>query len=228
MIQKRDGSVVPYSAGMVIHKGDKVYVSLGGGVNWNADVRVWDDPAPVVTPLTTTCDCTPPGGDGGGDGGPCFSGETKITLADGTEKEIQYVEVEDQVMCCNQESKTNIDGFVRTKTASKRSGMYLLTLANEVQIKVSEEHPIYIQKSGGEECWAVIDKNAPLLKKVALHLKDVAKLEVGDKVFSLHLEWIEIKKIEKVSGEVRTYNLWKIDGAANFYANGILVSTYEV
>lgn len=230
IVQRRDGSVVPYSAGMIVHKGDQIYANLGGGVNWHAGgVHSWDAPYPPITPTSTTCDCVPPDCiTSSDDDGSCVSAETLITMASGEKKPIKEVAVGDEILGYDVNAKSIAKGVVASTCASRRTGMHKVSLEDGSELQITFEHPLLVKRPDGEEKWAVIDLSRFINLSISKHLEGVDDLRVGDSLLGPDLNWIKIVSIESLTEEpVNTGNIKRIDGSKNFFAGGFLVSTYE-
>jgi hypothetical protein len=148
------------------------------------------------------------GGGGGGDG--CFVAGTKIAMGDGTEKNIEDVEVGDIVKSINE----NYDGVTESSVIEllihTKPEKYLII--NE-HLKVTGGHPIWIPNR--------IDKVSGKIDGQWIWAREIARRNNF-----LHLDGSEVpmETIIESDDEVTTYNLeLDDDGTHTYFANGYLV-----
>jgi len=163
------------------------------------------------------------GGGGGGGGGGCFVADTQITMADGTFKPIQMVEVGDSVMCLTDPLSTEPvyePGVVEEITQPITDVIAVYTVGNTV-IKCTPDHPIYVQNKG----WCSLDPEATKQN----HNLDVSVIGVSDAVVfdqydSKAIDNNTIQHIEIVKQpDTQTYNLSSVKDHHTYFANGVLV-----
>ena len=154
---------------------------------------------------------TPPGGE-------CFVAGTKITMADGSVKNIEDVKVGDFVKTFNFEK-----GIVEAKPVLELSSpvhdsMIVLEF-EKTKNKNTFDHPYYAKGKG----WV---SYKPSLTNERYGLK-AGLLEVGDIFYRIDGSGIlaeeKLLNITEEKGKVQTYNLHNILDNHNFFANGILV-----
>jgi hypothetical protein len=146
----------------------------------------------------------------------CFIEGTEILMADGTYKEIQDIEIGEEVTSFDLEDKRRVISEVREIESPNREGYYLI---NKDLIGVTNEHPFRVRKSFGDIGWASIEPEATL---VETYLPNLYTLKAGDFLLNENNEWVRVLSIEYIEGSVQTYNLKSVDWF-NFYANGFLV-----
>lgn len=165
-------------------------------------------------------------GGGGGGGGGCFVADTQITMADGTFKPIQMVEVGDSVMCLTDpisDDPVYEPGIVEEISQPKTDVIAVYTVGNTV-IKCTPDHPVYVQNKG----WCSLDPEATKQN----HNLDVSIISVSDAVVfdqyhygdpkatdSNTIEHIEIQQ----RPDTQTYNLSSVKDHHTYFANGVLV-----
>jgi hypothetical protein len=160
--------------------------------------RNWDD----TTVITS--------GGGGGNpygwsGGTCFTHNTIITMADGTEKTISTVKIGDKV-------KSEI-GESTVLDIQIHKGNFEVYSFNNGNAFVTEEHPFKTT-----EGWKSINPMTTLEK----HKVESETLNIGDVIYKINKNET-IKKIEKGETTHETvYNLM-LDNEHVYYANGYLV-----
>ena len=140
----------------------------------------------------------------------CFPEGTKILMADGSEKNIEDVQVGEYVL--GKYGKAE----VLELESPIREGYYLITFEDGSELKVTNEHPIY-SRIGEFEGWASIYPQETYRESKLF----VNKLTENNKVLTMN-GWVDIKEIEYFEGSVQTYNLKSVKGNT-FYAGGVLV-----
>ncbi len=132
----------------------------------------------------------------GGKGG-CFTGDTKILMADKSEKRIDKIKIGDKILTYeNPISKKYVKGTVFKVWVHKVNGYLII---NDT-IKVTPEHQIFSNN----------------------HFIDAGLLKIGDWILNKNRKRIIIKKIEKKDENVLVYNLG-IKPQHTYFANGIYV-----
>jgi hypothetical protein len=149
--------------------------------------------------------------------GCCFPAGTKITMADGSYKNIEDVESGDWVKCYNVENHKTSKWMVKMRGAP----IHPVFEINNGLISTTVDHPFYIKKSDDSVGWGAIDVERA--EKVNIFSGKFLKLEVGDYVFNYDGEWIEITSIVSSDELVRTYNILSFSGGRTYFANDILV-----
>jgi len=147
----------------------------------------------------------------------CFPAGTKITMADGLEKNIEDVRVGDFIMSYDETQGKNVAAEVLELESPVRYHLYTLTFEDGRTLRLTSEHPLYARGKG----WASIDPEATYNENE----QAVGKLEIGDDILDVGSSWAKILNItfEELPRGVQTYNLKKINGYRNFYADGFLV-----
>jgi intein/homing endonuclease len=151
-------------------------------------------------------------------GGSCFVAGTKVTMADGSEKNIEDVVIGDEVLSFNgieNESKK----VVGVKTPI-HDDMVKYVFANQTEIICTYDHPFFVAGGNGE-----LASYAPFLTNSRYNIgKDVRQIKVGDLVFvNESKSQTAIKDIVEMDlGDTQTY-IFTVEDNHNFYANGILV-----
>jgi len=149
--------------------------------------------------------------------GCCFPAGTKITLADGTYKNIENIKIGDKVLSYDTE-KNRFDSW-RVKLPG--GPIHPVITINKGLIKATVDHPFYIKKPNGKTCWGAY--NVERAKKFTTKNKDILKMEIGDKIFTSDRDWIEITDIKYNPEPVQTYNILSFSGTKTYFANDLLV-----
>jgi len=147
----------------------------------------------------------------------CFAAGTKITMADGLYKNIEDVQIGDRVMSYN----IKYNKFTSWRVKFLAQPMHPVYEINDGIILMTADHPLRIQKNNGQITWGVVDLERG--KKATRLGEDIAKIEIGDKLFTEEGKWIKVTKISFKPEVVRTYDLLSISGKQTYFANGILV-----
>ena len=168
--------------------GDAGYDSSGGGGG--------------ATAASSSCDsatsCSADGGGGGGGGG-CFLPGTLITMADGTTKPIDQIEIGDMILEALTNKPTKVIGV---KSIEHDLSKWVFSLDKNVEPYITEEHPFYNENN---ELCAISDLCATL----APWLAPVKIVDVPNK--------------KKLTESVTVYNLMLETGESH-YANGVKVN----
>lgn len=149
-------------------------------------------------------------------GSSCFLPGTLITMGDGSQIPIEKVKVGDKIISYDKNMKPLVTEVLETENPV-RDDYYIITFENGKELKVTNEHPLYI-KSGKYEGWGSIIPEETLEDS-----KIVTKnIEVNDYLLDINKKWIQIKKIEHIKEKVQTYNLKRVDKTDTFFAEGFL------
>ncbi len=158
---------------------------------------------------SNTCDCPSPNC--------CFPEGTKISMADGSLKNIENIVVGDRVLSFDVENNVFVESVVSDFIVKVREGVYSI---NDGIIMPTDDHPFYVKKSDGITAWASIN---PDKSKVMYNDRDAVSLEVGDSLFTGD-SWVDIESIVFCPGELVTYTFAVDSVFHDYFANGILVS----
>ena len=172
-------------------------------------------------PCSSDSDCQ----SGGGSGGFCFVKETKITMSDNTLKNIEDVEIGDEVISWNEETKKLSTAKVIKLKRPIHKNMVTIEWEHGVTTNTFD-HPFYS-----------VTKNEWISYKPELTLDrydfdDVQQLEVGNPINPIgdiglsldknnKLVESKILSIKENIEEIQTY-IFELDKDNTFFANGIL------
>lgn len=152
-----------------------------------------------------------------GKGGCCFPAGTKITMVDGSCKNIEDIRLGDQVLSYDIE-KREFTSWIVKMLGNPVHPVYEI---NDGLIRVTVDHPFYIKKPDKRTGWGAIDAKRSM--DSIIFKEDVLTLEVGDQLFTSDGEWIKVTSITLSSEPVQTYNILSFSGTRTYFANGILV-----
>jgi hypothetical protein len=148
----------------------------------------------------------------------CFVAGTKVSMDDGSLKNIEDVVVGDSVKSFNFEN-----GLIENKPVLEiespmhRDLIAIYFINDSVNINTTD-HPYYVKGKG----WCSFEPEKTE-RRYGLFVK---QLKIGDECYfinSTDVVEIKISKIVSKPNLVRTYNLSKVSGNKNFFANGFLV-----
>ena len=149
-------------------------------------------------------------------GGSCFLSGTLITLGNGSQLPIEKVKVGDKITSYDKNLNPVLSEVLETE-APVRDGYYIITFENGKELKVTNEHPLYIKSVGYEGWGSIIPQET--LDDANIKTK---KIEVGDFILNIEKKWIKIIEIKYINKKVQTYNLKKVDKTNTFFAEGFL------
>ena len=147
----------------------------------------------------------------------CFPAGTLISMADGSSKAIEDIELGDCVLSYDFES----DCFDSWIVKMLGRPIHPVCSINNGLLSCTVDHPIHVKKADNSRGIGAVD--AVRSKDAILFEDDVLSLEIGDRLFTQDNEWIEIESIDMSSEKIQTYNILSFSGNRNFFANGILV-----
>ncbi len=200
----------------------KTCTGAGGFVNVT---NKFSSGAPVVPPPTGSSGGgggTPPGGGGGGTpgggggGGGCFLPGTMISMADGTFKPIEEIEIGDLVLSYDFEKSQVVEDSVIDAFDYLSKDFVKMTLSDGTSVKSTQDHPYWAVGRG----WVSFDPELTYRN----YSISTLKVEVGDTLLSDKSELITIETVESssVGDFLRTYN-FHASKNRNYFANGVLV-----
>ena len=146
----------------------------------------------------------------------CFLPGTLITLEDNSQIPIENVKVGDKVISLDENLNRVVSEVLETESPM-RNDYYIITFENGKELKLTDEHPLYI-KSGKYEGWGSIIPEASIKDSGII----TRKIEFGDSILNIENKWIKIAGIKHVKEKVKTYNLKKVDKTNTFFAEGFL------
>lgn len=151
----------------------------------------------------------------------CFVAGTPVTMADGTEKNIEDVKPGESVLAYDPEKNEFISQIVNDIEAPIAEGYYDLNLEDGRSVGVTGEHPFYVRKPNGKEGWASLEPYKT--RQINPELSGVMLLENGDLIFAENKKWLTVTSSVYHAGEIQTYNLRDVGETHTFFANGLLV-----
>ncbi len=146
----------------------------------------------------------------------CFPSGTKISMADGTLRDIEDVRVGDRVLSYDIENMALTTEEVLELESPVRDHLYTLSFADSDALRITSEHPLYAKGKG----WASLEPQETYEDSG----QTVSLLEKGDEVMTVDGTWSEITDIfyQEIPEGIQTYNLKRISSNNNFFADGFL------
>ncbi len=147
---------------------------------------------------------------------PCFVAGTKITMEDGTLKNIEDVTAGDVVSTFDLKENKIVSNVVNNVFSKQVNTIVKYVFENGESVKCTIDHPLYVVNKGwssfSEELSNKLYSLEDTVKKIELN--DIVKLYDGD---------TKIVEIELLHEDVTVYNLQDIENNHNFFANNVLV-----
>jgi len=149
--------------------------------------------------------------------GCCFPAGTKITMADGSHKNIEDIKKGDRVLSYN----IRQDRFTSWTVKMLGHPIHPVFEINSGLVSATVDHPFYIKKSDGRLGFGAYDPGRA--KNAITYTEEVLPLEIDDKLLTKEGGWIEITDIEYNPEPVQTYNILSFSGTKTYFANDVLV-----
>ena len=147
---------------------------------------------------------------------PCFVAGTKITLADGSVKNIEDVQSGDVIATFDFKTGEMVHNIVNAVFSKNVTTTVEYKFDNGERLECTPDHPIYIEGKG----WTSLN---PELSNEMYSLEEkIKQVEIGDEV-KLVTGASKIVEMTGRSGDIKVYNLQDIEGNHNFFANNVLV-----
>jgi hypothetical protein len=135
----------------------------------------------------------------------CFTGDTMITLSDGTYHKIKNIELGTKIKTYDVENGKLQDSIVLEVVKILHDNLVKYKFDDNTEIMATDDHPFFITSDSH------IDS-------------DYRPLEVGDEVLNDELNKIKVVSVEKIDGLIETYNINRTNNGKNYFANKVLVS----
>ena len=135
----------------------------------------------------------------------CFTGDTMITLADGTYENIQKIRPGTEIKTYDMETGKLQNSVVGEITKIRHDNLVKYKFSDNTEIKATDDHPFYIASDSHTD-------------------SDYRPLEVGDEVLNDELNKISVVSVEKLDLHEITYNIDNTNNGKNYFANRVLVS----
>ena len=159
----------------------------------------------------------------------CFVAGTKVTLADGVQKNIEDVVFGDIIDTFNEVTKNAEPKYILDITSSINTKFVKYTFSNGTEITSTREHPFYVFKTNdvndrwvetGFDIAAQDPETTSSIHNIEVETKQI---NVGDRVLLVDHTSVEITNIEEFETGGTDVYIIKVADNHNFYANSILV-----
>ena len=181
-------------------------------------------PSPTATP-TPNPTSTSSGGGGGGGGGGCHLAGELITMANGTTKLVENIQVGDNLLSIDFDGLDGDGTWLGWKrTQLTLASEYTNTVVTSVRVdvfnkyyninngllKITEEHPVLVKDNSGD-----------------IYFKHTRDIVASDWLLNESNEWVDITSIELIeTSEFTTYAL-DVEESDVYFANSIAVHNVE-
>jgi hypothetical protein len=181
-------------------------------------------PAPSPSPTPTP---SPSGGGGGGGitpspGSGCLVYGTLVTMADGTFKPIEQIQIGDVIKTVSIDGLDSSDGnawklFTTTSFSYVNQNSTVVGILDDSwneyyvingNLNITFEHPVFVKRD------------------IDYVFTRVINLMIGDYMLSEGGNWVEVETIEKITANVQTINL-NVEDCDLYFTNGLLVHNSE-
>lgn len=152
----------------------------------------------------------------------CFREGTQITLDDGVSKPIEKIKINDTILTVNLKTMIPEKDIVRKIVVVSHDKMVRITFDDGTENSNTFDHPYLVEGKG----WCSY-KPSETSQKYQI---ETQQLQIGDKCFKYadnKLTTVQVKWITEQKGEIKTYNISKLQKNKNYFANQILVSNEE-
>lgn len=146
-------------------------------------------------------------------GGPsCFPAGTKVSLQNGSTKNIEDIKVGDKVISEDTNGKQSIS-TVASLEQPVSDNLCEIKYTDGESLKVTKGHPLFTQNG-----WKAIDMNEASKEDPGV---PVSTLKVGDFMKKITGSWAQISNVSCKNETVQTYNL-TVDNNHSYFAGGFL------
>ena len=146
----------------------------------------------------------------------CFVGDTKISMSDGSTKNIEDILVNDLVLTYDPETSLRGIGSVTSIESPIKNDIIEFVLSNGTIINATTEHPFWVINKG----WSSYSPERTILD----HQMKVSKIENGDVLMDVDGNYVTLLSMNDNNTEFKkVYNILMSEGNHTYYADGILV-----
>lgn len=156
-----------------------------------------------------------------GTGGPyCFAAGTKVTMADGSFKNIEDIKVGDEVATFDANAKATKASTIEQVVNIEHNNLVKYTFVSGTSITATDDHPFLLSGKG----WA--SSNVEKSKNY-VGFESAAKIEVGDTFITVKGS-DKLVEISKITSSQATYTITKLSEGTSFIANGYVVGVETI
>jgi hypothetical protein len=150
----------------------------------------------------------------------CFSEGTQIMLNNGKSKSIEKISINDTILSVDLTTMKPETDVVRKVEAVTHNNIIQIGFSDGTLNNNTFDHPYFVDGKG----WCSY-KPLETLQKYKIETK---QLKIGDKCYKYldnKLIQVQVKSIIEKTGNIKTYNISRLEKNKNYFANQILVST---
>ncbi len=151
----------------------------------------------------------------------CLSAGTLITMADSSEKKIEYLQIGDEVLSYIPETDKYEPSKIVQLASANHTQLMVIKFSNGASIKCTKDHPFL----SNQEHWLSL---SPDKTTEAYNYNEVYQLDTTSNVMSFGFPYLQIKSIDEITFYQKTYTIVKLEEAQSFIANGLIVGTEEL
>lgn len=153
----------------------------------------------------------------------CFPKGTKITMADGSFKNIESLQIGDTILSYNTKLQTRISAPIIKMETATHHRLVKYIFEDGTSITATADHPLLLD----QKSWSSLDPNG---SKQYLGYEQINQIETGDYFFKINIEnkliKTKLKRIETIDKPQETYTISHLGyGCTTFIADGCVVGT---
>ena len=153
----------------------------------------------------------------------CVTGDSLITMADGTQKQIKDIKVGDKVLSYNTSTCEVGQTVVKSLTKVIRQQIVHITFSDGTILKITPDHPMFSERG-----WIVCSTTAGEVIYPEVDLQEQGA-QIGDMILSLSLlfdkEIVDMKYLTEESIEVYTF---AVEKNHNYFAQSVLIHNGDI
>lgn len=149
----------------------------------------------------------------------CFTGETQVTMADGTKKAISNVAKGDIVLSYNEFNKEYEASTVKSVAQALHTNLIRVHFQDGTSITSTDDHPYFSDRG-----WIA----ANTLNGEYYGFKELVKMAIGDRICAASGSYKEIAQIEYLKSKQLTYTITDLSKNRTFIAEGLVVGVEEI
>jgi hypothetical protein len=152
----------------------------------------------------------------------CFTEGTQIMLNNGKSKSIEKIKINDTILSVDMKTMKLENDIVKKIDVVTHNNIVQISFSDGTLNNNTFDHPYLVDGKG----WCSY-KPSETHKKYKIETK---QLQIGDRCFKYldnKLIQVQVKSITEKSGEIKTYNISRLQKNKNYFANKILVSNED-
>lgn len=146
----------------------------------------------------------------------CLARGTKITLANGQTRNIEWLSVGDEILSYNLENNLFEPSVIKELASPVHDNLMKIIFKDGSAIIATADHPFYDGNG-----WRSFD---PQKTSLEYRFDHVRKLQLGDRLQTVS-GWVEITAIKHLNNSQQTYTIVKLEKNNAFIANDLITGT---